>query len=236
MDFKDLASRLTTIENPYHLEPNLSQRTFIISSDFYQLAEQFASALPIEIAKSHQKRKISFLAGRLCAWLALSNTQKIPFERMLHSENRMPIWPPNICGSITHTKNLVRAAVGNTQEIKNIGIDSQVHIRSDLIERLSTKIAIQKELDLISDISVDGQIGLTCIFSAKESLFKCLYPLTKTSFYFKDAQIIEIDKKSNHFRFVLLKNLNEEYQKGFSGIGKYGFDKEFAHTSYIRRK
>ena len=52
------------------------------------------------------------------------------------------------------------------------------------------------------------------MFSAKESLFKCLFPLSKTYFYFEDAEMIKLDLEKSVFTFRLRKNLGEVFKEG----------------------
>ena len=51
------------------------------------------------------------------------------------------------------------------------------------------------------------QNALTLIFSAKESLFKALYPSVGYYFDFKDAEITEVNYTQTFLKFRLLKSL-----------------------------
>ena len=47
---------------------------------------------------------------------------------------------------------------------------------------------------------------LRIIFSAKESIFKCFFPISQTYLYFQDAEII-IDDKNSEFSFYSQKHV-----------------------------
>ena len=63
----------------------------------------------------------------------------------------------------------------------------------------------------------------TIIFSAKESLFKCLYPEVKKYFDFKAARMIEVDFSTKTFQLELTETLTPFLRQGkkFEGL----FDK-----------
>jgi enterobactin synthetase component D len=61
------------------------------------------------------------------------------------------------------------------------------------------------------------RISLT--FSLKESLFKALYPLTLTRFYFHDAELLEIDHHSARLRLLI--DLHPEWRAGAELDGQF---------------
>src|SRR5690606_6132023 len=81
-------------------------------------------------------------------------------------------------------------------------------------------------------VSSDRQY-LTLIFSAKESIFKCLYPLVQQYFDFRHA-VIRLDaQQPGHFHFELLKDLGGEFDEGYTASGYYELADNFVHTAVI---
>ena len=76
-------------------------------------------------------------------------------------------------------------------------------------------------------------IALTFIFSAKESIYKALYPIVKNQFYFQDARIEAIDVANTSFIYSLCTDLGGEFSKGYKGEGRYHWDETYIHTAVL---
>ncbi|OGT70599.1 MAG: hypothetical protein A3H44_09485 [Gammaproteobacteria bacterium RIFCSPLOWO2_02_FULL_57_10] len=77
---------------------------------------------------------------------------------------------------------------------------------------------------------------LTLVFSAKESLFKCLFPLVNRFFDFHAAVITPLSSGSTgdgEFRFELLEDLDGEFRTGYRGHGRYAILATHVHTAVI---
>ncbi|MDQ3204730.1 MAG: 4'-phosphopantetheinyl transferase, partial [Pseudomonadota bacterium] len=57
---------------------------------------------PASIQRSVAKRQAEFLAGRVCARAALLALEGLDFTPII-GEDRAPVWPAHISGSITHS-------------------------------------------------------------------------------------------------------------------------------------
>lgn len=131
-------------------------------------------------------RKAEFLAGRFCAKQALQNLDpNLKTFELLRTNERGPIWPPGYCGSITHTSTCAAAAVARTTEVFSLGIDSEFILSTYAIQDLKS-IATKEELIILGD-DLDQGPAMTLLFSAKESVFKCLNPITKRWLEFEDV-------------------------------------------------
>ena len=62
---------------------------------------------------------------------------------------------------------------------------------------------------------------VTLTFSAKESLFKALYPLVGQRFYFQDAELLDWDP-AGRLRLGLLRDLGDEWRVGAQLEGQFG--------------
>ena len=74
------------------------------------------------ILNAVQKRQIDFATGRWCARKALEKLNIEP-QPVLSGEERRPIWPDNITGSISHTNNGYCSAVASCDKYSAIGMD-----------------------------------------------------------------------------------------------------------------
>ena len=179
------------------------------------------------------KRRCEFIAGRLCARDALLQRQIHGFK-LLTNTDRSPKWPDDIVGSITHTNNFAAAALGSKQQIKGIGIDSEAPIEAKRLEDIKSRIFLDQEISCASSSSpaLPSEVYYTLIFSAKESLFKCIYPQTLNFFGFHDAHVSAIDWQQGTFKYQLLKTLGPQHAKGKNGVGYFHIDK-LIHTAIL---
>lgn len=149
------------------------------------------------------KRQAEHLAGRLCAreaLLRLTGQASIPAV----GEDRAPQWPPGVVGSITHGQGWAAALVAPARQWRAIGLDVEQLLPTARALRLEEEIltrAEQARLVGLDDEARAARISLT--FSLKESLFKALYPLTLTRFYFHDAELLACDQDSARLRLLI---------------------------------
>lgn len=101
--------------------------------------------------------------------------------------DRQPLWPRGTVGSITHCAGYCAAAAAWSKEVASIGIDAEVH--DELPVGVLEQIALPHEADWIADRSSTGTHWGRVLFSAKESVFKTWFPLTRRWLGFHDAEI-----------------------------------------------
>lgn len=82
----------------------------------------------------------------------------------------------------------------------------------------------------IKNIEIEYHTALLIAFSAKESLFKALYPLTKIYFGFDAARISKIEEKSRFFTMELLVSLSKDFPIGSQYRGCYKIYKGYIIT------
>ena len=88
------------------------------------LSAETRSRLPLALRHATQKRQREFLAGRWCAKQALQGLGA-GSTHVAMAEDRAPIWPDSVIGSITHTGDFAAAAVAWAADIAGLGIDSE---------------------------------------------------------------------------------------------------------------
>ncbi|MDH0747592.1 4'-phosphopantetheinyl transferase [Pseudomonas sp. GD03842] len=168
---------------------------------------------PPSIQRSVAKRQTEYLAGRLCAREAmrlLDDRHHVP----LIGEDRAPVWPADLCGSITHTAGWAAAIVANTLHWRGLGIDAEQLMSSERASRLAGEILTAEELQRMA-AGPEHRMALhvTLTFSLKEALFKALYPLVRTRFYFEHAEVVDWSEDGSAVLRLKI-DLSEEWHSG----------------------
>ena len=150
------------------------------------------------------KRRAEFSLGRYCARRALSKFELESFPILRNTESREPYWPKSVRGSITHSEGFAAVAVGMTKDVSGIGID--LESLSRVVDfNIRRHVCVEKEREFMESLTAEqANRYLRIIFSAKESIFKCFFPISQTYLSFQDAAII-LDEKKFEFSFVLSK-------------------------------
>jgi enterobactin synthetase component D len=139
------------------------------------------------------------------------------------AEDRAPIWPDDVVGSITHTGGFAAAAVAWAADIAGLGIDSE-QIIDPAAARDIADVCMVDEPTLFKE--ADGRSFCefcTFVFSAKESVFKCLFPLARKFLEFSDVRITSVDWNREYFTWTTV----DEY----IGAGRVSRADGFVHTS-----
>ena len=175
---------------------------------------------PASIQRSVAKRQAEFLAGRLCARAALQQLDHLDFIPAI-GEDRAPVWPGEISGSITHSTGHAAAIVGHKAQWRGLGMDLENVLSLERAERLAGEILTADEMQRMALIPRE-QIALlvTLTFSVKESLFKALYPIVHKRFYFEHAEVVEW-AESGAVRLRLLTELSSEWCYGTELMGQF---------------
>ena len=195
-------------------------------SDFLLLPEEVEFLATL----GSSKRRSEFSLGRYCARMALSKF-KLESEPILrYPDTREPCWPESVIGSITHTEGLAAAAVGLDKDISGVGIDIENlsrYVNSDI----RSHVCVETERKHLESLSPEqASRDLRIIFSAKESIFKCLFPISRTYLYFQDATVT-INEKNSDFSFILSKECVGITPEGFQHYGKYSIEENMLLTS-----
>jgi enterobactin synthetase component D len=186
------------------------------------LSPETRSRLPQALRHAVEKRQREFLAGRWCAEQALRYLGA-GSTHVAMAEDRAPIWPDGVVGSITHAGGFAAAAVARAADIAGLGIDSEQIIDPTAAHDIAD-ICMVDEAGLFK--AVHGRSFCefcTFVFSAKEAVFKCLFPLARKFFEFSDVQITSLDWNRNHFAWTTVGE--------HTGIGRLSNADGFVHTS-----
>ena len=182
--------------------------------------ERSAVPPPASIQRSVTKRQAEFLAGRLCARAALHRLDGLDCIPAI-GEDRAPVWPTHISGSITHSTGHAAAIVGYKAQWRGLGMDLENLLSLERAERLAGEILTADELQRMSTVDREQIAQLvTLTFSVKESLFKALYPIVGKRFYFEHAEVLEWSD-SGSVRLRLLTDLSSEWRHGTELAAQY---------------
>lgn len=199
------------------------------SIDTYQDSDfdQYGIWLPPRLQQAVTKRRSEFLAGRVCAQRSL---EQLGISGTVGSIDRRrdPLWPQGSTGAITHSHGIAAALTGSTCYWQGIGLDIEHWIEPSSARHLASAILQPHEIELLDNDDTYFARQLTLIFSAKETLFKALNPLTGTSFYFHDASLLQLDERT----LILQLNcsLNKYWQTGMVLTCHYAYYPAYVMT------
>jgi 4'-phosphopantetheinyl transferase EntD len=108
---------------------------------------------------------------------------------ILVGEDRAPVWPPGIVGSISHCRGLCAVAVARSSRIASVGLDVETGepLSGDLLPLVVTA-SESTQLGMLPQR--DGLDWPKLLFSAKEALYKCYYPLARSFLDFQDVEVL----------------------------------------------
>jgi enterobactin synthetase component D len=210
--------------NPHLLSPRVCYRSLrsICAAFALPLGPETRSRVPQALRHATHKRQREFLAGRWCSEQALQRLGA-GSTHVAMAEDRAPIWPDGVVGSITHTDDFAAAAVAWAADIAGLGIDSE-QIIDPAAARDIAEICMVDEATLFKP--ADGRSFCefcTFVFSAKEAVFKCLFPLTRKFLEFSDVRITSLDWNRKYFTWTTVSE--------YIGTGRLSHAEGFVHTS-----
>ena len=143
-------------------------------------------AFPDKLSKAVNKRQADYLAGRALVNRAFAALE-LPPQTVNSGPDRAPIWPEGVTGSISHTSTSCACILSRNTDLRiGIDIETDLSARGDKAVR---KIALRDDERRLIDAQANTLHLPALIFSAKETLFKALYPIVQDFFGFDCAQI-----------------------------------------------
>jgi 4'-phosphopantetheinyl transferase EntD len=147
------------------------------------------SLLPAEaqfLGRAVASRREEFAAGRACARRVLRELGIADFALGV-AEDRRPVWPIGIAGSITHTKGFAAAVVARSSVLRSVGLDTEKNgsVKPELWPRICGP-----ETDWLASLPEgEKRAAATLIFCIKEAFYKCQYAITGQYLGFDDARV-----------------------------------------------
>jgi 4'-phosphopantetheinyl transferase EntD len=159
--------------------------------------DDLSSAEAALVARAIPRRRREFAAGRRCARSLISQLGHPDFA-LLWDEDRAPRWPPGVVGSISHCHDLCVVAVARSEAARGIGID--VEPDEPLEPSLWKHVCTEGERRWLEGRPVGERGALAkLLFSAKESIYKCLHPTLRLRLGFDDVEV-KLDLGSARYR------------------------------------
>jgi enterobactin synthetase component D len=195
---------------------SIRQASLRYTVDAGQLADLTAGGivLPESLASAALKRQVEFAAGRFCARAALRQLGYESRAPLAIGQHRAPLWPAGCLGSISHGDGLAIAVVTTTKAWRGLGIDIERILTNEAAEPLLEHLMTAAELSVGNVAGLSIAHWLSLVFSAKESLFKALYPLVGRYFDFLDAEVCELQEQQSCITLRLVTSLSPSCVKG----------------------
>ncbi|HWU08939.1 MAG TPA: 4'-phosphopantetheinyl transferase superfamily protein [Streptomyces sp.] len=162
----------------------------VACADTYDTDAPAGSLYPEEerlVARSVDRRRHEFAAVRVCARRAMA-ALGVPPAPVLRGHRGMPLWPEGTVGSMTHCDGYRAAVLARASEVRAVGIDAEPN--EPLPEGVWEVISVPSE-------RARAPMGANApavhwdrlVFSAKESVFKTWFPLTRIELDFQEADV-----------------------------------------------
>ena len=143
-----------------------------------------------ELSNAGRKRKAEHLAGRIAVAHALPD-HTVPGI----GPSGEPRWPQGVSGSITHISTQAMAVVTHDHPAL-IGIDCETILPENEAREIKDGIIDALEESVLSRSGYPFALALTLVFSAKESLFKALFPKVQSWMGFDSTRVTQLDDKT----------------------------------------
>jgi 4'-phosphopantetheinyl transferase EntD len=140
------------------------------------------------LARAVDKRRREFTTARGCARRALA-TLGLPPVPIVPGERGAPAWPCGVVGSITHCDGYRASAVALEDQVRTVGLDAEPNgpLPDGVLETVTTP-AERAWLDAMTGDG-SGVCWDRLLFSAKESIYKAWFPLTRRWLDFTEAVV-----------------------------------------------
>ncbi|MFC4068235.1 4'-phosphopantetheinyl transferase family protein [Actinoplanes subglobosus] len=149
------------------------------------------------VATAVAGRRREFVTARRCAREALGRLGFAPAP-IRPGPRREPLWPDGVAGSITHCAGYRAAAVARVTDVASLGIDAETH--APLPPRVLPAVTAPGDREHLAGLAArDPAIHWDrLLFSAKESVYKAWFPVTRRWLGFDEASL-DIDPLGGTF-------------------------------------
>lgn len=142
--------------------------------------------LPETIRRCAPRRQATFAAGRMAALEALRKAGCLDVTVPGIGGDGLPDWPPGWLGSISHSDDAAAALVAPDGCARLLGLDLERIVTAETAMQIASEIMPEQPTGR-SGLPLEHEV--TRAFSAKEALYKALYPLTRQFRDFSAAHI-----------------------------------------------
>ncbi len=165
------------------------------------------------IARAVASRRQEFSTGRRLARRLLAARGIAPGP-ILRDDDRVPIWPTGITGSISHSREFAVVALCDASACFGVGVDVEPDepVKPG-IERHVCTSAERAWLDGFDQDEAERGRRVKLFFSAKEAVYKAFYPRVRVFWGFHDVTL-ELDEAGGRFRAALPQSADRRHAEG----------------------
>lgn len=187
-----------------------------------QVLSRVSRLLGSELPRAVPKRQAEFAAGRHAAELALARWSCT--EPVARAADGAPLWPSGFVGSISHAGALAVAAVASDRVLDGLGVDLEPVVSNEVYLEIHERVLSPAERELLARAlpELSETERFTLGFSAKESFYKCVNPLSGEFFEFHDARVVSAD--AARIVLALDRPLRGGFAQGFALSGRFVLD------------
>ncbi|MFV0132657.1 4'-phosphopantetheinyl transferase family protein [Streptomyces sp. HMX87] len=140
------------------------------------------------VARAVAKRRREYAVVRSCARRAMEKLG-VPPQPVLTGDRGAPDWPSGLLGSMTHCDGYCAAALVRATDLASLGIDAEP--AAPLPDGVLSAVALPAEVTRLRRLAVERpEVPWDrLLFSAKESVYKAWFPLTRAWLDFGEADI-----------------------------------------------
>ncbi|AFJ46598.1 4'-phosphopantetheinyl transferase family protein [Shimwellia blattae] len=192
------------------------------------LFSQLGILRPAHLARAVPKRLAEYLAGRYACQQILRHWGIT--ADITSGSNREPLWPPAVAGSLSHSAERALALLIPARYGLSPGVDIEMADARTLLS-IASAIATPEEQAQFSTCGLTDYHGLLLTFSAKESLFKALYPQVGRYFGCDAAALYALDMAQQQFVLQLRETLAPAAVRGTLYRGNFSLTNGGVMTS-----
>ena len=227
-----LDSMFQEIELPSHFIPSNFSDVIFVAASFHPTVEQgFDSkydCYPQILREGVSERRLAeFYAGRRCAALSL---QRRGFLDTVVSPSETPLmpptWPIGAVGSISHSRNIAVSASARRSDIQCLGVDVEDVVTEKEAREMTEVVMMPGEFEQNDGFLPTYSQLFTLLFSAKECVYKGIFPVAQIEFSFLDISI-QLDS-NGRFAFTIEKLPLVALR---AGKGIFSLDESVVYTS-----
>ena len=229
------AAAFPEVHTPVVLPRHARQSSVVLDASDCLTAVAFdAILLPDDLQCARPSRQLQFRAGRACALAALrSLAPSTTFGAIGRHDSGAAAWPDGFTGSITHTEDYASAAVAWACDAAALAIDTERIVGADTAERIGPAVAYPSEMGAVQATGCTRFEALTIVFSAKETIFKCLHHQVGRVFGFHDVRIVDASTVDDSFEATVVQPLSPEFPAGTELRGHFSIDASRVHTGML---
>ncbi len=126
------------------------------------------------VKEARRARRVEFSTGRYVSRYLLTG-MGFKEHPILRDESGCPLWPSGVIGSIAHKNTICLVILSHSDRYLSLGAD--IEAVEHLDQSIWSVFTTEAELASLIHQGVSEAEAINVVFSVKEALYKCAYPL-----------------------------------------------------------